>query len=219
MQGTADFHHHVAHPVFPHPDGLFEHAAAFDTAMDMFDAYPSPCHRAVVRLLFGGQLVPAWFLGWLKDLHALQREPLQAQVLQQLTPRRQRIRRRIRHTCVVDAARSGLAQEHDAQRGIDQQEVLQPRPFFLAALPRLLCSRVCGARDGALGAVMTQRGATAGVGACTASDGANTEGQSATSLPREWRKASRPRQGASPKVRKAFRNTGRKTCIHGVALD
>jgi hypothetical protein len=64
----------------------------------------------------------------------------------------------------VDAARHGLTEAHDAQRGIDQQEVLQPMPFVLAALTRLLCSRVCGARDGSLGAVMTKRGATAGVG-------------------------------------------------------
>ena len=41
MRGIADFHHHVAHPVFPHPDRLFEHAAAFDTGVEMFNTdYP-----------------------------------------------------------------------------------------------------------------------------------------------------------------------------------
>src|SRR2546428_237230 len=70
MQGTADFHHHVAHPFFPHPDGLFEHAAAFDTAIDMFDAHPSPRYLAIARFLLRGQLLPARLLRRLEDVHA-----------------------------------------------------------------------------------------------------------------------------------------------------
>ena len=203
MQGTADFHHQIAYPVFPHPDSLFEHAAAFATAIAMLHAHPSPRDLPVVRLLGGRQRLPARLLRGLKDLDALQCEPLQASVLQPWTARRQRRRRRIRHALVVDAARRGLTQEHEAQRGLDQQEVFAPRPFFLAAIPRLLCSRVCGTRDGSLGAVMTKRGSTAGVGACTASDGATTAGRSASVPPRWWRKASPLRQGASPTVRQA----------------
>jgi hypothetical protein len=34
MQRTADFHHHVANAVFPQTDGLFEHPAAFDAAIN-----------------------------------------------------------------------------------------------------------------------------------------------------------------------------------------
>jgi hypothetical protein len=209
MQGTADFHYHIAHPVFPHPDGLFEHTAAFDTALDMFDAHPSPRNRPVVCLLFGRQRFPTWLFCGLENLHTLQSEPLKAEVLQPLTPCRQRVRRHIGHALVVDAARRGLTEEHDAQCGIDQQEVFQPMPLFLAAITRFLFSRVCGARDGSLGAVVTQRGGTAGVGGCTASDDA--EGRSASVPPRCWRKASTLRQGASPKVRKVFRSTGSKT--------
>ena len=202
MQCTADFHHHIANPVFPHPDGLLKHAAAFDTALDMFDAHPSPRNRAVVRFLFWGQLVPARFLRWLDDVHALQREPLKAQVLQQLTPSRKWIRGRIGHALVVDAARRGLTQEHDAQRGIDQQEVFQPMPLFLPARARLLFRRIVGARDGSFGAVMTKRGMASGVAAGTASDRADAKGTGGNSSPRHWRKASTLRQGASPKVRK-----------------
>ena len=114
MQSTADFHHHVTYPIFPHPDSLFEHAAAFHTTIDMFDAHPAPRDRPVVRFLGGRQLFPARLLRGLEDLHAFQREPLKAQVWQQLTPRWQRIGCEIGQTRVVDAARRGLTQEHDA---------------------------------------------------------------------------------------------------------
>jgi len=159
MQGTADFHHHITPPVLPHPDGLCEHAAAFDTAIDMFDAHPASSDGAVVCFLCGRQRLPAWLLRRLEDLHALQCEALKAQVLQQLTPRRQWRRGRIGQARVVDASRMGRTQEHHAQRGIAQQQVFQPRPLFLAAITRLLFRRVCGARDGSLGAIRPQRGA------------------------------------------------------------
>src|SRR5262249_6661343 len=211
MQCTANFHHHVTYPVFPHPDGLFERATTFDTAIDMFDAHPSARDLPVVRLLFWGQLVPARLLRGLEDLHTLQGEPLKAQVLQQLTALRQGIRGRIGDALVVDATPMRLAQEHNAHRGVDQHQVFQHMPFFLAAITRFLFSRVRGARDGSLGAVMTKRGAAAGVAAWPASDGADSKGSSASASPRWWRKASTLRHGASPKVRKAFRNTGSKT--------
>ena len=199
MECTADFHHHVAHPVFPHPDGLFEHAATFDTAIDMFDAHPSPSDLPVVRFLFWRQLFPARLLRWLDDIYALQRERLKARVLQQLAPRRKRIRCRVGHALVVDAARMGLTQEQDAQRGIDQQEVFQPMPFFLAAIARFLCSRVLGARDGSLGAVMTKRGGAVGAAAGTSAAGEASSGMGAPATSSCLRRASIWRQGASPK--------------------
>src|SRR5712692_1081583 len=136
MQGTADVHHHVARPLFPHPDGLFEHAAAFDTALDMFDAHPSPRDLAIARFLLQRQRLPAQLLRRLEDVHALQRERLKAQGWQQMTPRWQRIRRGVSQAFVVDASRMGRTQKEDAQRGVDQEEVLQHRPLFLAALAR-----------------------------------------------------------------------------------
>ncbi len=212
MQGTADFHHHVAHPLFPHPDDLFEHAAAFDTAIDMFDAHPSPRYLAIARFLLRGQLLPARLLRRLEDVHALQCEGLKTRVLQQVTPSRQRIRCRVGDALVVDASRMGLTQKQDAQRGVDQQEVFQHVALFLAAIARFLWSWILGARDGALGAVMTKRGAAAGVS--SASEDANSEDASdrgGTSTASRWRKASTVRQGASPKVRRVLRNTGSNT--------
>ena len=213
MQGTAYFHHHVAHPFFPHPDRLFEHAAAFDTAVDMFDAHPSPRDLAIVLFLLWGQLLAARLLCRLEDVHALQRERLQALLLQEVTPRRKRTGRRVRHALVMDTARMGLTQEKNAQRGVDQQEVFQHVPLGLAAIARVLFHRVCGARNGSLGAVMTKRGGAVGVAAWAASDAEDSKGRGGTSTPSRWRKASTLRQGASPKARIVLCNTGRKTCI------
>src|SRR5438128_3631445 len=207
MQGTADFHHHVAHPLFPHPDGLFEHAAAFDTAMYIFNAHPSPRYLAIARFLLLGQLLPARLLRRLEDVHALQREGLKTRVLQQVTPSRQRIRCRVGDALVVDASRMGLTQKQDAQRGVDQQEVFQHVALFLAAIARFLWSWSLGARDGALGTVMTKRGA--GAGGSSASEDASNRGGAST--PKRWRKASTVRQGASPKARRVLRNTGSNT--------
>src|SRR5262245_43961344 len=211
MQSTANFHHHIAYAVFPHPNSLLEHTAAFDTAIDMFDTHPALSDRPVVRFLCGRQRFSARFPRRLKDRHARQGEALKAHVLQQLTAFRQRIRGCIGDALVMDTARMRLTQEHDAQRGIDEEQVFQHMPLFLAAITRFLCSRVCGARNGSLSAVMTKRGAAAGVAAWSTADEAASQGSSASASPRWWRNASTLRHGASPKVRKAFRNTGSKT--------
>jgi len=81
MQTTADFHDHIANPCFPHPNRLFEHAAAFDTAVYMFDAHPSPRYFSIFLFLLRGQLLAAWLLRRLEDVHARQRERLQAPIL------------------------------------------------------------------------------------------------------------------------------------------
>jgi hypothetical protein len=113
----------------------------------------------------------------------------------------------------VDAARRGLTQKQDAQCGIDQQEVLQHVALFLAAIARFLGSGILGARNGALGAVMTKRGGALGAAEGGSSASAAPSASDGTSTPRRWRKASTVRQGASPTVRRVLRNTGSNTCI------
>src|SRR6266511_5258147 len=120
MQPTADFQHHLATPHFPYPDGLFAHAAALDTAVDMFDAHAPPRELPTPRLLCPRQLVPTGLLRGLEDVHAVQREGLEAHILQQPTPRRQWIGRGVGAALVMDTARMRLTQEEDAQGPIDQ---------------------------------------------------------------------------------------------------
>src|SRR3954453_10014777 len=45
----------------------------------------------------------------------------------------------------MDAAANGVAEEHDDERGIDQQDVLYRMVFFLATVTVRLFSRVLGA--------------------------------------------------------------------------
>ena len=71
MQGTADFHPHVAKPRFPQSDGLFEHAAAFDAAVDMFDAHAPPSEPLIPRFLRLRQLLAAGLLRGLEDVHSV----------------------------------------------------------------------------------------------------------------------------------------------------
>src|SRR5215211_2155316 len=104
MQRTADFHHHVANPRFPHPDGLFEHAAALDAAVDMFDAYAPPRELPIPRFLGPRQLMPARLLCGLEDVYTVQREGLKAHVLSPLTPRWQGIGGGIGDALVMDTA-------------------------------------------------------------------------------------------------------------------
>jgi hypothetical protein len=202
MQRTTDFPDHVANPSFPHPDGLFEHAAALDTAVDVFDTHAPPSKRPIPLFLGPRQLAPAGLLRGLEDVHTVQCKGLKAQILQQLTPRRQRIGRGIGEALVMDTAWMRLTQEEDAQGAIDQEQVFQRVPLFLAAITRFLFSRIVGARDGSLGAIMTKRGAAGGEAACTASSGGVFRGGSGTSTPRRACKAATLRKGASPKLRK-----------------
>jgi hypothetical protein len=211
MQRTANFHHHVANPSLPDPDRLFEHAAALHAAIDMFDTHAPPRELPIPRFLCPRQLVPTGLLRGLEDVHAVQREGLKAQILQQLTPRRQRIRRGVGDVLVMDTARMRLAQEKDAQGTIDQEQVLQHVPLFLAAITRFLFSRVVGARDGSLGAVMTKRGTPGGGAPRPSSVGGVSCGRDGPSTPKHACKASTRREGASPKVRRVWRNTGSKT--------
>jgi hypothetical protein len=211
MQRTADFHHHVANAGFPHSDRLVEHTAAFDTAVDRLDAYAPPSKLPIPHFLGPHQLVSTRLLRGLEDVHAAQREGLKARILQQLTPRRQRIGCGIGDALVMDTTRMRLAQDEDAQGLIDQEKVCQHVPLFLAAITRFLCRRVVGAQDGSLGAVMTNRGATGGGVHCPASAGDGAKGRDGTSTPRHACKASTRREGASPMGRRVLRNMGSKT--------
>jgi hypothetical protein len=211
MQRTADCHYHGANAGFPHSDRLFEHTAAFDAAVDMLDAYAPPSKLPIPRFLCPRQLVPTRLLRGLEDGHAVQREGLKARILQQLMPRRQRRGCGIGEAFVMDTTRMRLAQEKDAQGAIDQEQGFQHVPLFLAAITRLLFSRVVGAREGSLGAVMTTRGATGGGVLCPASVGDMSSDKDGPSPPRRARTASTLREGASPMVRRVLHNTGSKT--------
>jgi hypothetical protein len=85
MKGAADFHHHITDALLPQADPVFDHATAFDTAVDMLDAQAAGVERPVRSLLRHGQVRARGFPGRHEDRHLGQRE---AQILQQPAPGR-----------------------------------------------------------------------------------------------------------------------------------
>jgi hypothetical protein len=141
-----------------------------------------------------------------------QRERQEAQILQQSAPGRSGIRRRVGDVLVVDTSSRRLAEKKDGERRIDQQDIFDRMVLFLAALTCGLCSRVLGADNPSFGAVMGTRG-EAGA-AAGAEDGRATVAVSASETPSRCASAVRERVGASPRVRRALSNTGKRTWIH-----
>jgi hypothetical protein len=158
MQRTADCQHHVAQAGLPPSDGFAAPAATCDPAVDLVKAHAPSSQRPMPRGRRWRQRVAARLLHRREDVHAVQRARLTTQVLPPRTPRRQRLRRGLGEALVMDTARRRLAQAQEAPGLLDQQQVCQPGPCFLAAITRLRCSRVGGARQGSLGPSMTQRG-------------------------------------------------------------
>jgi hypothetical protein len=79
----------------------------------MFDAHTPPRDLPIPCFLRPRQLMPTGLLRWLDNGHTVQRERVNAQILQ-LTPRWQRIRRGVGDACVMDTAGMRVTQEEDA---------------------------------------------------------------------------------------------------------
>ena len=116
----------------------------------------------------------------------------------------------------MDTAAIGVAQKEDEEQGVDEEHIFDRMVFFLAALTRGLFSRVVGADNASFRPVMGKRGESgvatgATTGAGSSSTEPTTEAASASETPRRWARAVRERAGASPRVRRATSNAGRRT--------
>src|SRR2546426_3924883 len=123
VQGTAEFHHQIADTLLPQADPVLHNAAALDTAIDVLDAQPTLVERLVRPLLLPRELLAAGFLGRHEDRHLRERERQEPQILQEPTPRRQGIRRRVRNGLIMGAAAIGIAQEEDEKQSVDEQDI------------------------------------------------------------------------------------------------
>jgi hypothetical protein len=91
MQGTADFHDHIADARLPQAGDIVDDATALDTAVDMLDAH-APTGDAPIRgLLCVCELPSSWLSGRHDDLHPVERERQEAKILEQLAPSWQRV--------------------------------------------------------------------------------------------------------------------------------
>jgi hypothetical protein len=82
MQRPADFHDQVADASLPKPEGVVDNPAALDAAIDVLDA-----HAATGKAPIGGFLAAGWgsasgLAGRHDDLHLVERERLEAQILE-----------------------------------------------------------------------------------------------------------------------------------------
>jgi len=219
MQGTAEFHHQIAHARLPQADLVFDDAAALDAAVDMLDPQPPLVEHLVGQVLLQGELRTAGLLRRHEDCHLREREGQETQILQQPTPGREWVGGGLRDAQIMDTAAVGVAQKEDREEGIDQQDIFDGVVLFLPTITRGLFRRVLGADDTPFGPVMGKRGAAgaaAGMGATGAgsSSGTTTAAASASETPRRWAKAVRERAGASPRARSAASNAGNRTWIH-----
>jgi hypothetical protein len=116
----------------------------------------------------------------------------------------------------MDTAAVGVAQKEDREEGVDQQDIFDSMVLFLATITLRLFSRVLGADDAPLGAVMGKRGdaggtaGTAPPGSGSSSSGATRVAASVSETPRRWARAVRERAGASPRARSAASSAGRR---------
>ena len=217
MQGTAQFHHQIADARLPQADPVFHHAAALDTTVDVLDAQPTLVERLVGELLLPGQLLAAGFLGRHEDRHLRERERQEAEILQQPTPRWERVRGGLRKAQIMHTAPVGVTEKEDRAEGMHEQDIFDRVILFLPALTRRLFRRVLGADDAPFGPVMGKRG-DAGAAADTwpteadsSASGATTEAASVSETPRRCAQAVRERVGASPRVRRAPSSAGKRT--------
>src|SRR5712691_978857 len=190
----------------------------------MLNAQPTLVQGLVRELLLPRQLLATRFLRWHEDLDLREREGQEAQILQQPTASRQRIRRRVGNALVMDAAAIGVTEKEDDKQGINQQDIFYRVVSFLAAITLFLFNRVLGADDAPFRAVMGKRGeagaaaGTVATGVGSSSSEPTTVAASASATPSRWARAGRERAGASPRGRRAASSAGRRTWIHWFAL-
>jgi hypothetical protein len=87
MQRTADFHDPVADARLPEAAGVMDNAAALDAAVDVLNAHAAAGDAPIGGFLAAGEGSASWLAGRHDDLHLVQRECLEAQILEQPTAR------------------------------------------------------------------------------------------------------------------------------------
>jgi hypothetical protein len=131
----------------------------------MFDAHATARDAPIRGLLRPREGAAPGLPGRHDDLHLVERERQEAQILERAAPRGQRVGRRLGHALLVGTAGVRLTQQENRERHVDEQHVFPRMVFFLAAITARLLSRNLGARDASVGPIVPERGeASAGAG-------------------------------------------------------
>jgi len=118
VQGAADFHHLISDALLPQAQPVFHDATALHTAVDMFNPQPALMQRFVRQVLVHRQRLARRLPRWHEDFDLRQREAEKPQILQQLAPCRQRIRRGVRNALVMRLTAVRVTQKQDGERRI-----------------------------------------------------------------------------------------------------
>ena len=186
-------------------------ATALDTAVHVLNAHAT-AGDAPIRAFLGAAQGPAPRLpGWHDDLHLIECERQEAQILEQPAARGQRVRRRIGNALIVGATSIGVTQKEDRERGIDQQHVFDRVALVLAAITARLFSRLLRAPDAPFSAIVAKRGEAGGsVGVGGPSEG-TIAAASASAIPMRVANSAKDRLGASPSARSVACRTVNRT--------
>jgi hypothetical protein len=117
----------------------------------------------------------------------------------------------------MGTAAVGVAQKEDREKDINEQDIFDHVILFLVAITHRLFSRLLGADDASLGAVIGKSGdpeAAAGpapTGTASCSNGVTTIAAAASETPSRCARAVREQARASPRVRSAAPSAGKRT--------
>jgi hypothetical protein len=214
MERTTNLHDTIAHARLSQATGVMDNPAALDAAVDMLHAHAAARDTAIRRFLRAREVPASWLSGRHDDLHLVERERQEAQILEQATPRGQGIRGRIGHPVIVGAAGIGVTQKKNRERRIDQQDVFDRVAIFLAAITARLLSRILGTLDAPFGPIVAKRGevgadGSTGVGGSVV--GTTSALASASAIPRRFPSSIKDRVGASPRRHSVACRTTNKT--------
>jgi hypothetical protein len=212
MQRTTDFHDEITDARLPEAADIVDDAAALDAAVDVLDAHSTAGDASIRGFLRACEGPAPWLPRRHDDLHLVERERQEAEILEQPTARGQGVRSGIGNPLIVGTARVGLTQKEDPERGVDQEHVFDRVVRFLAAIIARLLSRILGPLDAPFGPIVANRGEAGGSDALGGSSGGLTMAVASASVtPRRLASSVTDRVGASPRARSVARRTTRST--------
>ena len=211
MPRTADVHDQIADARLPQTIRIVDDATALHATVDVLNAHTT-AGDAPIRAFLGAAQSPAPRLpGWHDELHVIECERQEAQILEQPAARGQRVRRRLGNALIVGATSIGITQQEDRERGIDQQHGFDRVALVLAAITARLFSRILRAPEAPFSAIVAKRGEAGGsVGVSGPSEGM-IAAASASAIPMRVANSAKDRLGASPSLRNVVCRTVNRT--------
>ena len=158
MQATAYFHDSVTNSALQETALVFHPAVAFHPANRVLDPDADGRDGTIGHFFPWRRFTPARFLLGLDDGHSGQNKSLEAHILIETTPRRQRIALKICKALIMHLACLGGAKKANGTGFINHEEVFQRVALLLATIMLWLFFRVFRTLDWACSTIMPKKG-------------------------------------------------------------